>query len=201
MQAWHQFWRTSTKDCICTAHTSLCYLSVLLYVQHLLPHHHCYYSEAVVRRCAIKKGVLINFGKFTGKHLWRSLFFNKVVGIRPATLFKKRLWHKCFPMSFAKFLRTPFVTEDFWWLVQTTVNICLFLVQIQKASKSLNLASHFHWSHFHRCYFLFPSFFCLSQVLFHFFLSLLIKRILLSWEFVKMFLLTLTSLKYVHLSK
>ena len=97
----------------CTAHTSLCYLSVLLYVQHLLPHHHCYYSEAVVRRCAIKKGVLRNFGKFTGKHLWRSLFFNKVVGLRPATLFKKRLWHKCFPMSFAKFLRTPFVTEDF----------------------------------------------------------------------------------------
>ena len=24
------------------------------------------------------------------------------------TLFKKRLWHRCFPVNFAKFLRTPF---------------------------------------------------------------------------------------------
>ena len=27
---------------------------------------------------------------------------------RPATLLKKRLWHKCFPVNFAKFLRTTF---------------------------------------------------------------------------------------------
>ena len=27
-----------------------------------------------------KKGVLKNFAKFTGKHLWQVLFFNKVVG-------------------------------------------------------------------------------------------------------------------------
>ena len=36
------------------------------------------------------------------------LFFKKVAGIRPATLLKKRLWHRCFPVNFAKFLRTPF---------------------------------------------------------------------------------------------
>ena len=29
-------------------------------------------------------------------------------GLRPATLLKKRLWHRCFPMDFAKFLRSPF---------------------------------------------------------------------------------------------
>ena len=28
---------------------------------------------------------------------------------RPATLLKKRLWEKCFPVNFAKFLRTPFL--------------------------------------------------------------------------------------------
>ena len=55
-----------------------------------------------------KKGVLTNFTKFTGKHLYQSLFFNKVAGVRPATLFKKRLLHKCFPVSFVKFPRTPF---------------------------------------------------------------------------------------------
>ena len=28
-------------------------------------------------------------------------------GLRPATLLKKRLWHRRFPVNFAKFLRTP----------------------------------------------------------------------------------------------
>ena len=31
-------------------------------------------------RCSVRKGVLRNFAKFTGKHLWQSLFFNKVAG-------------------------------------------------------------------------------------------------------------------------
>ena len=64
-----------------------------------------------------KKGVFRNFAKFTGKHLYQSLFFNKVVGLRPATLLKKRLWHGCFPVNFAKFLRTPFLKEHLWWLL------------------------------------------------------------------------------------
>ena len=33
--------------------------------------------------------------------------FNKAAGLRPATLLKKRLWHRCFPVNFAKFLGTP----------------------------------------------------------------------------------------------
>ena len=36
---------------------------------------------------------------------------------RPATLLKKKLWHRCFPVSFEKFLRTPFFTEHLWWLL------------------------------------------------------------------------------------
>ena len=64
-----------------------------------------------------KKGVPRNFAKFTGKHLCQSLFFNKVAGLRPATLLKKRLWHRCFPVSFVKFLRTPFFTEHLRWLL------------------------------------------------------------------------------------
>ena len=46
-----------------------------------------------------KKGVLRNFAKFTGKRLCH----------RPVTSLKKRLWYRCFPVSFAKFLRTPFL--------------------------------------------------------------------------------------------
>ena len=64
-----------------------------------------------------KKDVLINFAKFTGKHLCRSLFFNKVAGLTPATLFKKRLWHRGFPVNFAKFLRTPILKELLWLLL------------------------------------------------------------------------------------
>ena len=30
-----------------------------------------------------------------------------VLQSRPATLLKKKLWHSCFPVNFAKFLRTP----------------------------------------------------------------------------------------------
>ena len=43
------------------------------------------------RRCSVRKGVLKNFAKFTGKHLCQSLFFNKVADLRSATLLKKRL--------------------------------------------------------------------------------------------------------------
>ena len=64
-----------------------------------------------------KKGVLRNFTKFTGKHLCQNIFFNKVAGLKPATLLKKRLWHRCFPVNFVKFLRTPFLTEHLWWLL------------------------------------------------------------------------------------
>ena len=55
-----------------------------------------------------KEGVLKNFVKSTGNQLCQSLFFNKVAGIRPATLLTKRLWYRCFPVNFAKFLRILF---------------------------------------------------------------------------------------------
>ena len=34
-------------------------------------------------------------------------FFNKVPGLKPANLLKKRLWHRWFPLNFAKILRRP----------------------------------------------------------------------------------------------
>ena len=59
--------------------------------------------------CSVRKCVLRNFAKFTGKHICQSLFFNKVAGLRPATLLKKRLWYRFFPLNFAKFLKIPFL--------------------------------------------------------------------------------------------
>ena len=50
-----------------------------------------------------KKGVSKNFAKFIGKHLCQSL------RLRPATLLKKRLWRRYFPVNFPKFLRILFL--------------------------------------------------------------------------------------------
>ena len=76
-----------------------------------------FYDRSSHRRCSVGKGVLRNFGKFIGKHLRQSLFFNKFAGLRPATLLKKKLWHRCFPVNFAIFLRAPISKEHLWWLL------------------------------------------------------------------------------------
>ena len=36
--------------------------------------------------------------------------------LRPVNLLKQRLWHKSFPVKFAKFLRTPFSQNTYWRL-------------------------------------------------------------------------------------
>ena len=88
-----------------------------------------------------KKDVLRNFAKFTKRHLCQSHFFNKFAGPRPATSLKKYsgagifpwilrnfnntffIGHPlatasgCFPVNFAKLLRTPFTTGHLRWLV------------------------------------------------------------------------------------
>ena len=57
------------------------------------------------------------FAKFKWKHLCQSRFFNKVASFRTATLLKKRLWHRHFPLNFANFLRTPSFTGHLRWLL------------------------------------------------------------------------------------
>ena len=73
-------------------------------------YHLIHHYRSSHQRCSLWKGVLRNFAKFTGKRLRQSLFINKLAGLRPATLLKKR---KCFPVNFAKFLRTPFLQNTF----------------------------------------------------------------------------------------
>ena len=65
----------------------------------------------------LKKGILKNFTKLTGKHLCQSHFLNMGASRRPATLLKKRLWHGCFSVNFAKFLRAPILQSTSGWLV------------------------------------------------------------------------------------
>ena len=89
------------------------------------------------QRCSIKKGVLRNFAKFLRKRLCQSLFFNKVAGLRAAILLKKRLWHTCFPMNFAKFQTAPFLQNTSWRLLLMQSNFLSLYSLIKNFSISL----------------------------------------------------------------
>ena len=72
------------------------------------------YAEAVVQRCSVKMVFLEISQNSQENTCARVSFFKKVAGLRPATLLKKRLCHRCFPVNLAKFLRTPFSIEHLW---------------------------------------------------------------------------------------
>ena len=50
------------------------------------------------------------FRKFHGKTIALESLLNKVAGPDEHNFIKKRLQHRCFPLKFAKFLRTSFST-------------------------------------------------------------------------------------------
>ena len=54
---------------------------------------------------AVTGGVLKSFTKFTKRHLCQSM-------PQSCNFIKKRLQHRCFPVNFVKFLRTPFFASD-----------------------------------------------------------------------------------------
>ena len=69
---------------------------------------------AVTWRCTVKQ-CSYKFVKIQRKTPVSNLFFKKVTGLR--------LRHKCFPVNFAKFLRTPFSTGHLRWLLLWVFNI------------------------------------------------------------------------------
>ena len=77
------------------------------------------------RRCSVRKNFSRNFAKFIGKYLCHSLF-NKVAGLRSATLLKKWTWRRCFLLNFAKFLSTSF-SQHLW---STASNTSYFLKKL-----------------------------------------------------------------------
>ena len=61
-----------------------------------------------------EKGVLENFAKFTGKHLWQGLLFKRLAQ----------------PVNLAKFLRTAFFIEHLQWLLLIMSGPGFFLTRI-----------------------------------------------------------------------
>ena len=59
-------------------------------------------AKAVAHRCSANK-VLLQISQNSQENTCAS-----VADLRSATLFKKKLWHSCFPVNFMKFLKTLF---------------------------------------------------------------------------------------------
>ena len=93
-------------------------------------------SRSSHQRCSIIKGFLRNFTKFTGKHLCQGLFYNKVAGLKPATLLKTKLWYRCFPVNFAKFRRI-------YLLQNTSGRLLLHPLEDLTSFREYTNASHF----------------------------------------------------------
>ena len=78
------------------------------------------HTEAAVRRCSVKKVFLEISQNSQENTCARVSIFNKVASSRP--------------VNFAKFLRTPFIIEHFWWLL---LNYRTLLVAASELVKEL----------------------------------------------------------------
>ena len=128
-------------------------------------------------RCSVKKGVLWNFE-------------------RPATFLRT-----CFYRTICRTLLDDCFCTFFLNITATTVNISDACVLFKfKRLQRIWMWYVIFTESLPSLFFFFHDFLSFS-VLLCFFLPLLIKRTLLKWELIKMFLPPLTSLKYVHVSK
>ena len=67
--SWYIFWDRWNKSSV-----GSCHQPWFVFGGHKAP----FYYKSSHQRCSVKKGILKNFTKFTGKHLCQSLFLNKV---------------------------------------------------------------------------------------------------------------------------
>ena len=98
------------------SHGYECNMANILRVAHILQTY--FTTEAVTevfckKRCSVRKGVLRNFAKFTGKHLCQSLFFNKVAG-QACNFIKKETLAYGFSCEFYEISKNTFFTEHLW---------------------------------------------------------------------------------------
>ena len=77
-------------------------------------------SEAVAQRCSINK-VFLEILQNLQENTCASASFLIKLQAEACNFVKNRLWHRCFLVNFAKFLRTPFLTEHLRWLLLNCV--------------------------------------------------------------------------------
>ena len=57
-------------------------------------------------RCSVKK-MFLEISQNSQENTCARI--SLLIKLQASTLFKKSLWHRCFPVNFSKFLRTPFL--------------------------------------------------------------------------------------------
>ena len=85
-------------------------MNKLQYLVPFSPQGPCFKSN--YQGCSVKKGVLRNFAKFTGKHLRQRLFFNKVAGA--CNFIKNEALAQVFSCEFCEISKNTFFTEHVW---------------------------------------------------------------------------------------
>ena len=84
------------------------------------------FTEAGIQRCSVKN-VLLEISQNSQENICAIVSFLiklQALGLRPAAaLLKKRLWHRCFPVNFAKFIRAPFLKDHLSWLLLSVFNL------------------------------------------------------------------------------
>ena len=88
-------------------------------------------------------------GQFTGKFMGNTFLIKTLLTLMKALL-KNRLWHRCFPVNFTKFLRTSFLTERLRWLLLVS-SLDTILIEFWQNSKYFNISvmlELFQWNVF-----------------------------------------------------
>ena len=74
--------------------------------------------KALWRMIKMTHQFIPSYARITGQRVTKQKLSSKgVLWKRPTTLLKKRTWHRCFPVKFAKFLKTPFLIKHLRWLL------------------------------------------------------------------------------------
>ena len=71
------------------------------------------------QRCSIKQ-VFLEISQNSQENICTRASF--LIKLQVCNFIRKRLWHRCFPVNFVRFLRTPFFIEHLWWLLIEIAN-------------------------------------------------------------------------------
>ena len=89
------------------------------------------YTDAVIPRCSTKQ-TFLKILKNLLENTCAGVIFNKFASLKVCNFIKKRLYHRCFPVNFAKFLTTPFFTEP----LRTTASYQMVAKQLNRLRDS-----------------------------------------------------------------
>ena len=72
-------------------------------------------NEGITTGVVLCKKLFLNFTQNSQENNWASV--SSLIKLpASANLLKNRLWHRCFPVNFVKFSKTPFSLEHLQWL-------------------------------------------------------------------------------------